>query len=77
MVGWPRTYWRMGQRVNGTGEAKADIAEAVGKPSLNRALVGVVRPEAAWATHGQGEPHRKVGGGPNGSELQVRPMTRG
>ena len=34
---WPRTYWRMGQRVSSSSEVKADIAGAVGKPSLNRA----------------------------------------
>ena len=34
---WPRTYWRMGQRVSGSSKAKAGIAGAVGKPSLNRA----------------------------------------
>lgn len=35
---WPRTYWRMGQRVVSSSEVKAVIAGAVGKPSLNRAF---------------------------------------
>ena len=72
--GWPRTYWRMGQRVIDGSKVKAITAESGAKASSNRALVAINRPETLWATHDQDDMSRNRHGGPNGLELQVLPM---
>ncbi len=50
---------------------------AVGKPSLNRALVAGDRPETERATPAQGEVPLTGHGGPNPSVLQNRGMRWG
>jgi hypothetical protein len=52
---------------------------AIGKPSgFNRAIQVVgLRPEARRSTHGQGELHRKMRGGPNPLVAQNHGMSCG
>jgi len=66
----------MSLRVTVCSEVKP-LGVAVGKPSLNRALVACGRPEASRSTHGQGEVHVTVDGGPNRCRLKTARMTCG
>ena len=74
---WWRAYWRMSQRVDAYCKAKPCQGGAVGKPSVNSALVVFIRPEARWAYHEQDEPRRNAGGGPNDRAVQYSSMTCG
>ena len=66
------------RRVTVVGLVKALRAEALGKPSLNRAtIVAGGRRETARTTHEQVEPRVKPRGGPNPLGLKTEGMTCG
>ena len=64
---WVRcgTFCRMVRRVYVCSEVKNLRFEAVGKPSVNSAIVACIRPETGWPIHGQVEAEVKFRGGPN------------
>ncbi len=65
------------RRVVVSGPVKTLRVEAIGKPSLNRALVASGRRETARSTHEQAEPRVIPRGGPNPSGLKTGGMTCG
>ena len=71
------TFCRMVRRVYVCSEVKLLRSGAVGKPSVNSAIVTCIRPETGWPTHEQVEVAVKRYGGPNRPPLKRWRMTCG